>query len=111
MFNIIYDLRMIFIMYRVKYSNKVKFLSIKIKSSYSLNKKWKNVLVNIAINDNTLPNLSETNRDSLYTDLYRNLTAYNYIEAINDISNKYGFTDWLNYTIIDEKGNISFMKL
>ena len=50
---------------------------------------WKNILVNIAINDNTLPNISNTNRDDIYQDLYSKLTAFNFIEAVNDIENKY----------------------
>ena len=72
-----------------------------------INKKWKNVLVNIAINDNTLPNLNNIERDSLYNELYSKLTAYNFIQAVNDISNKYGFTDYINYTVIDETGTVS----
>lgn len=72
-----------------------------------INKKWKNVLVNITISDNTVPNLSETNRDDLYIDLNRKLTSYNFIQCINDLSNKYGFTDYLNYIIIDENNIIT----
>jgi hypothetical protein len=72
-----------------------------------INKKWKNVLVNIAINDNTLPNLRGTDRDVIYNELYSKLTAYNFIESINDISNKYGFSDYVKYVIINENGTIS----
>jgi hypothetical protein len=72
-----------------------------------INKKWKNVLVNIAINDNTLPNLNNIERDELYNELYAKLTAYNFVQSVNDISNKYGFADYINYTVIDELGNIS----
>lgn len=72
-----------------------------------INKKWKNVLVNINIADNTFDKLSETNRDDIYEDLYRKLTAYNFILSVNDIVNKYDFTDYISYVIIDENGNIS----
>jgi len=71
-----------------------------------INKKWKNILVNIFINDNTITNLSNSDRDSMYTDLNKKLTAYNFMQCINDISNKYGFSDYLNYITISEDGTI-----
>jgi len=71
-----------------------------------INKKWKNILININISDNTLLNLSNSDRDILYDDIYRNLTCYNFISAINNINNKHGFTDFLNYVIIHENGDI-----
>ena len=71
-----------------------------------INKKWKNILINITITDNTIPNLSEKDRDSLYNDLNKKLTAYNFIQSINDITNKYNYTDYLNYIIIEEDGSI-----
>lgn len=71
-----------------------------------INKKWKNILININISDNTYPNISECDRDELYTDLYKKITAHNFIESINDISNKNGFTDPVTYIIIDENNNI-----
>ena len=72
-----------------------------------INKKWKNILINITISDNTTPNLSESDRDLLYSDLNRKLTAYNFIQCLNDIVDKYNFTDYLNYIIIDEDNNIT----
>ena len=72
-----------------------------------INKKWKNILVNIDIADNTVFNLSETDRDTMYTELNKKLTAYNFIQCINDLSNKYGFTDYVNYVIINEDGSIN----
>jgi len=72
-----------------------------------INKKWKNILVNINISDNTLPNISSTDRDSIYTDLYTKITAFNFCQSINDISNKYDFTDYVTYVVIDENGSIS----
>jgi len=71
-----------------------------------INKKWKNILVNIRFNDNTLPNLSNTDRDKLYEDIYTKLTAYNFIISINEFYNKYNFTDYVNYVIIEENGDI-----
>lgn len=72
-----------------------------------INKKYKNILINIYVNDNTLPNISNTNRDNLYNDLYSNLTAFNFMNAINDISNKYGFSDSLKYIIINEDSSVN----
>ena len=72
-----------------------------------INKKWKNILINITITDNTIPDLSEKDRDSLYNDLNKKLTAHNFIQSINNIVNKYEFTDYLNYIIIEEDGSVS----
>lgn len=72
-----------------------------------INKKWKNILINININDNTIKNLSETDRDDLYNELNSKLTSFNFTNCINDISNKFGFSDYLNYIIIDNDGSIS----
>lgn len=71
-----------------------------------INKKWKNILINIDIADNTIPGLSETDRDYLYNKLNSKLTAYNFIQCFNNISNKYGFSDYINYIIIDENNII-----
>jgi hypothetical protein len=72
-----------------------------------INKKFKNILINIAVNDNTIPNIKNIDRDLLYDDLYRKFTAFNFIQSINDLSNKFGFSDYLKYVIIDENGNIN----
>ena len=72
-----------------------------------INKKWKNILVNIEIKDNTTPNLKNVNRDELYVELNKKLTANNFINCINDFSNKYDFIDYLKYIIIDEEGDIT----
>ena len=69
-----------------------------------VNNKWKNVLVNINIADNTYTNISETNRDDLYDILYKKLTALNFTNVINDITNKYGFSDYISYIITEEDG-------
>ena len=72
-----------------------------------INKKWKNILCNINISDNTLPNVSNCDRDLLYEPLFTKLSANNFINSINDIANKYGFTDYVSYVIIDESGAVS----
>jgi hypothetical protein len=72
-----------------------------------VNKKWKNILVNINIADNTIPQISETDRDVMYTDLNKKLSAYNFTTCINDIKGKYGFTDYVSYVVIEEDGKIS----
>jgi hypothetical protein len=88
-----------------------------------INKKWKNILVNIAINDNTIgecvinrveenltvnftSHLSNKNRDDLYKISNSKLTANNVIQCINDLSNKYGFMDHLNYIIVNEDDSL-----
>lgn len=72
-----------------------------------VNKKWKNILININVSDNTIPNIKNVDRDKLYTELYRRFTALNFIRSINDIDTKYEFTDYVTYVIIDENGKIS----
>jgi hypothetical protein len=42
----------------------------------------------------------------MYGELNKKLTANNFIQCINDLSNKYGFTDYVNYVIINEDGSI-----
>jgi hypothetical protein len=72
-----------------------------------VNKKWKNILININVSDNTTPLLSGVDRDDIYRNLYKKFTAINFINAINDISNKYDFTDYVTYVIIEEDGTIT----
>lgn len=67
----------------------------------------KNVLVNIYVNDNTLPNLRDTDRGNLYRGLYQKLSANNFINAINDISEKYGFSDYLKYVVVGKDGTVT----
>jgi len=69
-----------------------------------INKKMKNIFINIFINDNTTSNLYAKERDLLYNSLNKKLTATNFIDSINNLSNKYGFTDYLKYVVIDENG-------
>jgi len=71
-----------------------------------INEKWKNVLVNIAVNDNSSDYLQDVKRDLLYSDLNTRLTAANFIKQINNLDSKYGFIDYLSYVIIKEDGSI-----
>lgn len=75
--------------------------------SIYINKKYKNILINIYINDNTLSNLSNSDRDTIYSDLYSKITATNFTNAIGDISNKFGYSDYLQYVIINEDGSMN----
>ena len=72
-----------------------------------VNKKWKNILVNINISDNTFLNIKNSDRDTLYQELFKKLTAVNFSNCLNDISNKFGFTDYVSYVIINEDNTIT----
>jgi hypothetical protein len=67
-----------------------------------INNVFKNIFINIYINDNTLSNLSNADRDNLYNDLYTSLTANNFINAINDVQGNYGFINKIKYIIINQ---------
>ena len=79
-----------------------------------INKKWKNILVNIAINDNTISSTSNipmdktrnVERDDLYVESNGRLTAANFIKQINDLDTLYGFADYTSYVVIEEDGSI-----
>jgi hypothetical protein len=43
----------------------------------------------------------------IYNDLYSNISAANFGNAINDISNKFGFSNYLQYVIINPNGSIN----
>ena len=72
-----------------------------------VNHKWKNILINIYFNDNTLPNLKNSNRDEIYKDLYQKLTAFNFSRSINDITSKFDYSNYLSYYFIDNNNNIT----
>jgi len=42
--------------------------------------------------------------DDLYDILYKKLTALNFTNVVNDIANKYGFSDYISYIITEEDG-------
>jgi len=89
-----------------------------------INKKYRNILINISVNDSTYKKytiqktgytaynvvfqknfMSEIDRESLYNDLFAKLTANNFMNAINDLNSKSGFTDSIKYIIINEDGS------
>ena len=73
-----------------------------------INKRWKNVLVNIYSNDGLLDNyVSNVSRDSIYVDECKKLTAKNLIDYINNLELNYGFSKKLRYIIINENGDFS----
>ena len=69
-----------------------------------INHRYKNVLVNIYVNDNTIPNLKNSNRDQMYTSINKKLTAKNFIESLNNLTLRNGFSDYIKYVVIDENG-------
>jgi hypothetical protein len=69
-----------------------------------INKKWKNILVNIAVNDNTAGQIDNIERDEMYKDFNSRLTAANFIRQINDLDSKYEFADYTTYIVIEEDG-------
>jgi len=77
-----------------------------------INHKWKNILVNITINDNTLDStlMKNCERDLLYTSYNGRITAANFIRQFNDLDSKYGFADFTSYVIIKEDGTWTYHK-
>ena len=69
-----------------------------------INKKWKNVLINIAVNDNTLSGIDNADRNYLYSRSNSKISANNFIRQINDLDIKYQFIDYTSYVIIEEDG-------
>ena len=69
-----------------------------------INKRWKNILINIAINDNTLDGVDNVDRNFLYSKSNTKITANNFIKQINDLDSKYEFIDYTTYVIIEEDG-------
>lgn len=68
-----------------------------------INKRRRNILINITINDKTL-NILGLNRDSMYSDEYSKLSAYNFIECLNNINKRNGFSTSVKYVIINQVG-------
>ncbi len=84
-----------------------------------INEKFKNVLINIYVNDNTYSEVSEisqsvwdvtsnnvknTNRDDIYTTIFSKLSTNNFMNCLNDLSNKFGFSDNVKYVVVGESG-------
>ena len=93
--------------YNVNYMTGILNRTLEDGINIYINKKYKNILVNIYINDNTLDKLSDVDRDDLYSDLYSKLTAHNFMNAINDLDNKYDFSDNIRYVVINEDSTIN----
>ena len=85
-----------------------------------INEKFKNILINIYINDNTYNEstlvgnyyqitnsfLKNTNRDDIYQSIYRKLSVNNIMNCLNDLSNNFGFSDKVKYVIVGEDGKV-----
>jgi hypothetical protein len=64
-----------------------------------INNKNKEILLHIYINDNTYTSIKNKERDDLYNELFSKLTANNFINYMNNVSEKYGFSDTIKYYI------------
>lgn len=79
-----------------------------------INKIFKNILVNIAINDNTintnvkniLDKTRNIERDWLYDSANSRLTAANFISQLNSLDDLFGFADFTSYVVIEEDGSV-----
>lgn len=72
-----------------------------------INHKYKNVLVNIFINDNTMSHIRDADRDLLYNKASSKLVAKNFIDHINGITRKNGFSDNLSYVVVSATGSVT----
>lgn len=70
-----------------------------------INKKFKNVLIRIEISDDDLL-IRNVNRDQLYNQIYKGLTANMFINSINNPLDKVGMSNNLKYVVINENGQI-----
>ena len=67
-----------------------------------INYKYKNILINIYSNDNTLPYISNIDRDHMYNNLYSKLCSSNVINMINNPSYYYNYSNLLRYIVIKD---------
>ena len=72
-----------------------------------VNNIYKNCLVYIYNNDNTLPYINNIERDNFYNDIYTSLTSYNFINYIKNID-KLSFSNYIKYITIDYSGINSY---
>lgn len=70
-----------------------------------INKKFRNVLVRIEVSDTSLK-VKNINRDDMYNRSFSDVTAFNFINAINNPLSDWGFSQPLEYIIIEEDGTI-----
>lgn len=73
-----------------------------------INKKWKNIFININSPDGILKNVSDAVRDEVYDYVYEKMTAYNFIEVVNNLNKTNGFSESIRYVIINEDGSEEF---
>lgn len=73
-----------------------------------INKKWKNILININSYDGLVKYMSNTPRDVMYSYENSKLTAFNFIEYINGLNIKKGFSKSLTYVIINEDNSVEY---
>jgi len=66
------------------------------------NYKYKNIFINIYNNDNTLPYISNVDRDYMYNNLYSKLCSTNFINMINNPSYYYNYSNLLRFIIIKD---------
>ena len=67
-----------------------------------INYKYQNILINIYNNDNTLPYVSNIDRDYVYNNLYSKLCSANIINIMNNPSYYYNYSKLLRYIIIKD---------
>lgn len=72
-----------------------------------INHKYKNILINIFINDNTSSYTRDSKRDDMYTNINKKLTAKSFIERINNPTSRGEFSDHLEYVVIEKNGTIN----
>jgi hypothetical protein len=68
--------------------------------------RWKNILINIYVNDNTLSPISFIERDNMYSDVFTKLSANNYISYLNDLTSNYDFSKNVKYIVINTDNNL-----
>ena len=71
-----------------------------------INKKWRNILVQIYFNDNIVPTFN-VKRDDLYSSDSQQIVASNFIEILNSLTLLNGFVNPINYYIIEQDGSFT----
>jgi hypothetical protein len=73
-----------------------------------INKKWSNILININSYDGLITNIENAPRDLMYSYENGKITAYNFIEYINGLNIKGGFSKSLTYVVINEDSSVRY---
>ena len=71
-----------------------------------INKKYKNILIRIEVSDIDLQ-VKNINRDDLYIRDFSDITAFNFINTINNPLGNWGFSEPLEYIVIETDGLIN----